>query len=404
VKVCRFIKKAMQHGSRPPSIPELTPAPALDPMSVPALTVDPTPTPTATPTPGPAGIFNPASLPTTLNHTNFGTYVGATQACDLAGKTGIANGTDHAVAFTSGGVSYQGCYSINNKLGAAPAGGAKRPAVFVFGPGLPRKSTTSAEVLNAGNQPLGIMNQGKNAGWDMIYLGMFKFSDPNNPYNFTYDQVYVDYTRAVIADLLANHKTDPARIFAFGTSAGGRIPTFMACHLADQFAAIVAQGGAVHGPKVSTSAAADRCSRPSNPVSTMYVFASGAQAPDGNPSEHYAVHVTPSHPSLISADLQDIEAIRPLQVYYSMQHVGEGWADWNGCAANLAGSSYQIVTVGVTPNDSPGTTLWRWTGCHDEAGGRSGGVDLYVMPGGHGVEPRVQDDGSAFRFLMNHWG
>jgi hypothetical protein len=136
----------------------------------------------------------------------------------------------------------------------------------------------------------------------------------------------------------------------------------------------------------------------------MYVYANGAQVPDGNPLEHYAVHLTPTHRTLTPADISDIEALRPSQIYYAMQHVGEAWADWNGCGSNLSGFTNQTVTVGVSPNNSPGTKLWRWTGCRDESGHASGEVDLYIVPGSHGVERRVQDDGRAFQFLRDHAG
>ena len=92
------------------------------------------------------------------------------------------------------------------------------------------------------------------------------------------------------------------------------------------------------------------------------------------------------------------------QVYYAMQHVGETWAYWDGCAANLVGRSAQTVTVGAAPNTSAGTKLWQWTGCRDDHGGTSGAVDLYLLPGSHGIEPRVQDDGRAFQFLVQHPG
>ena len=287
--------------------------------------------------------------------------------------------------------------------GASPPGSGKRPAVFVFGPGTPRPASTSGEVTNAGNQPNGILNQGKSNGWDMIYIGLYK-SDSPNQYDFTYDQVYADYTAAVINDLVAHNNTDPKRIYAYGTSAGGRVPTFMACHLSGSFAAVVAQGGAVHGPAAPANVPVDHCYRPSNPVSTMYVYADKAQVPQGNPVENYAVHNTPSHPTLTSADAADITAVRPAQVYYAMEHVGEAWAFWNGCADNLVGHTAQILTVGVAPNTSPGTKLWQWTGCRDEAGATSGEVDLYIIPGSHGVEPEVQDDGRAYNFLVQHPG
>lgn len=349
-------------------------------------------------------IFNTTPLYTTLNHSQYGTYVGATQACDLTGLPGIRSGSDHAISFVSGGATYQGCYSINENVGAPMPPGGKRPAVFVFPPGYPRPASTSAEVNVAGNVPQGIMAQGKQKGWDMIYLGLFKFS--GGTYEFTYDQVYADYTRAAIADLIAQHQTDPSRIYSFGTSGGGREPTFMACHISDLFSAVVALGGRIHGPALNgTVATYDRCGRPANPISQMYVYANQAQNPQGSPVENYHVHVTPTHTSLTSADIANIVTLpSPQQNHYAMEHVGEAFAYWNGCANNLVGRTAQNVTVGIAPNTSPNTQLWQWTACGDKRGGTSGDVDLYILPGPHGIEPRVMDDGRAFQFLDDHVG
>jgi hypothetical protein len=136
----------------------------------------------------------------------------------------------------------------------------------------------------------------------------------------------------------------------------------------------------------------------------MYVYADKAQLPDGNPAEHYAVHNTPSHPVLDAADVHAITALPPGQIYYAMQHVGEAWAYWNGCANNLEGHDVQTVTVGLPPLQTPNTQLWRWTGCRDERGGTTGGVELYIMPGSHGIERQAQDDGKAYQFLVAHPG
>jgi hypothetical protein len=87
-----------------------------------------------------------------------------------------------------------------------------------------------------------------------------------------------------------------------------------------------------------------------------------------------------------------------------MQHVGEAFAYWAGCGNNLVGRSRQLVTVGIAPNTSPNTQLWQWNGCLDKHGGTTGNVDLYILPGAHGIEPRVQDDGRAFQFLSSHSG
>jgi hypothetical protein len=136
----------------------------------------------------------------------------------------------------------------------------------------------------------------------------------------------------------------------------------------------------------------------------MFVYADNAQPPDGNPPEHYAVHITPAHTTLTAGDVADITTVPPGQVVYAMQHVGEAWAEFDGCAANLAGHGMQTVTVGTGANTSPNTKLWQWTGCDDESGGSTGAVDLYILPGSHGIEPRVEDDGRAFAFLNSHPG
>ena len=65
-------------------------------------------------------VFNAARLPADLNHTSSGAFADATQACDLGGKADDLNGTGHTIAFTSGGATYHGCYSINNRAGVLP--------------------------------------------------------------------------------------------------------------------------------------------------------------------------------------------------------------------------------------------------------------------------------------------
>lgn len=366
-----------------------------NPSPSPQVTATPTPTPTATATAVLKGsAFSTRSLPTTLTGS-----AGTTQACDLKGQTGIRTGTDVPISFTSGGKTYKGCYSINFNPGATPAGGGKRPAVFVFGPGLPRKASTSAEVVNAGNPPQGVIAQGKKAGWDMIYIGMFKFTD--GQFGWRYNQVYADYADAVAQDLIATRNTDPKRMYAFGSSAGGRIPTFLACHVSDRFAAVVAQGATMSGDGVSTTANADRCNRPPQPVSILFSFADKAFQPDGSPPENYKLHTAPPTDTSISAnDQSQIITGRPGQIYYSMLHIGELWAEWQGCAAKQ--QPMQTLTVGIAPNTSAQTKLYTWTGCRDQVGGQSGEVQVYILPGSHGIEPRVQDDGRAFAFLKRH--
>jgi polyhydroxybutyrate depolymerase len=170
----------------------------------------------------------------------------------------------------------------------------------------------------------------------------------------------VAYLDAVIADAVATHPIDPARVYVVGYSNGGFMAHRYACERADHVAAVASLAGEPWSD-------ASLC-KPSVPISVLQVHG------DRDAVIHYG-----------GAPAITTDASLPLGAYPASREAIAMWARLDRCAA-------------PTTTDDPHEEILRYAGCADGTD-----VALWTLHGAtHKLDEHIVDMHAVWAFLAAH--